>query len=1007
MAAAIECPDRATMLRLCVQGGTNEEVESLTGHLEQCAHCGEQFDELLRKDDVTLGCSAEVTALPESDALKALRERLGRLRPLAPVVKSEETVGLGSNGVSGAAVAKTGVEPALAFLAPPQEPDEIGRLGPYRILKKLGAGGMGMVFLAEDPLLKRKVALKTMLPTIAVNPQARERFLREARAAAAIEHAHIIAIHQVGEDNGVPYLAMPFLKGESLDDRLARDKKLPATEALRITYEMADGLAAAHGQGLIHRDIKPGNVWLEEQPARSRAPGTPAVRGPAKVKVLDFGLARSEVEDTHLTHTGTIIGTPAFMAPEQARGVHVDARADLFSLGCVLYVMLTGQRPFTGATTMALLTALAVDTPKSPREVNPAIPAALSDFTMRLLAKRPEDRPASALDVLDELRNVVKVANEAKKTSQKSSIGSIQIKQVIPAVDPPEKPATEAIVLASPPKKPTTEALVQVPPPTLKPRPERAVVTTPAPRRSRTTIFVALAMLFLIGGGLAAYQLIFKTADGTLIVEVDGDDTDIRFQKGELRVFDSDGTLKYTLKPSERNRALPPGKYLVQVTGADGLTVDTDKFEIKKGGKATVRVTVNAAAVARTDAKGKATERIANADRELFPPQSVWRDETGVVLTVLERTEDTFRAQIEVTGGDIKREVKGIIKNGQFSWLAKDVIAIAGGPGGDNTGTITRDKDGDRIDLVWRLPSTGQTGAKTLRRSEPGADRRAAEWVLSIGGHVKVAAGQKEENIDALANLPAQPFHVVFIGLSEDNIQKGKVTDSALVNLRGLTRLSGLHIRHTGITDAGLEHIQGLASLADLDLYSSPAVTDAGMKHLQGLTNLITLKIGGTKVTDAGLQRLQSLKKIRHLNLAHMPVTSAGLENLKVLTDLQSLDLWGITMTEAGFRHLQNLPALTQLNLADAHVSDASLAPVGGLLKLESIILDRTEITDAGLAHLQVRPELKSLNLTGTKVTAVGVKKLAGVRPNTTIVSDHGTFGSGISSADPERKAAE
>ncbi|MBM4072605.1 MAG: hypothetical protein FJ271_27310 [Planctomycetes bacterium] len=149
------------------------------------------------------------------------------------------------------------------FLAPPQQADELGRLGPYRVLTVLGAGGMGVVFQAEDPMLKRKVALKVMLPALAASVSARQRFLREAQTAAAIEHDHIVAIFQVAEDRGVPFIAMPFLKGESLEDRLQRQPVPPITEALRIAREIAQGLAAAHAQGLIHRDIKPANIWLE------------------------------------------------------------------------------------------------------------------------------------------------------------------------------------------------------------------------------------------------------------------------------------------------------------------------------------------------------------------------------------------------------------------------------------------------------------------------------------------------------------------------------------------------------------------------------------------------------------------------------------------------------------------------------------------------------------------------------------------------------------------------
>ena len=165
------------------------------------------------------------------------------------------------------------------FLAPPQQPDEIGRLGGYRVLKVLGAGGMGVVYKAEDPGLKRLVAIKAMLPAIAASASAKNRFLREAQAAAAIKHNHIVTIHQVGEDRGVPFLAMEFLEGEPLDDRLKRETTLPLAETLRIGREMAEGMAAAHERGLIHRDIKPANTWLEGKKSH--------------VKILDFGLARS------------------------------------------------------------------------------------------------------------------------------------------------------------------------------------------------------------------------------------------------------------------------------------------------------------------------------------------------------------------------------------------------------------------------------------------------------------------------------------------------------------------------------------------------------------------------------------------------------------------------------------------------------------------------------------------------------------------------------------------
>ncbi len=275
------------------------------------------------------------------------------------------------------------------FLAPAQQPDEIGRLGPYRVLKVLGHGGMGVVFKAEDPGLLRLVALKAMLPAVAANPTAKERFFREARAAAALKHPHIVTIFQVGEDRGAPFLAMEFLEGEPLDERIKREGKIPVAEVVRIGREVALGLACAHEKGLIHRDIKPANVWLEGKQGHA--------------KILDFGLARALADDTHLTQSGAIIGTPAFMAPEQAGGEKVDHRADLFSLGSMMYRMCTGELPFQGNSTLAILSALAMATPAEPAKVNALVPEGLSDLVMRLLAKKPEFRPASAQEVADAL----------------------------------------------------------------------------------------------------------------------------------------------------------------------------------------------------------------------------------------------------------------------------------------------------------------------------------------------------------------------------------------------------------------------------------------------------------------------------------------------------------------------------------------------------------------------------------------------------------------------------
>jgi urea transport system substrate-binding protein len=307
--------------------------------------------------------------------------------PLFQDVRSGPSSATGDTMDSGAGMTE-GTEPPLnlsALLSPPSGPDELGWLAHYRVLQVIGRGGMGAVFRAEDSHLLRIVALKVILPEYAANQLARDRFLREARASAAVKSDHVVTIYQVGQDNDTPYLAMEFLEGETLESRLKRAGPMSIPEVCRIGREAAAGLAAAHAQGLIHRDIKPANIWLEAKTGR--------------VKLLDFGLARVIGGSTGLTRTGNIVGTPDFMSPEQGRGEELDARSDLFSLGSVLYTMCSGQVPFPGSSTMAVLTALAVKIPKPILEINPNVPADLVTLIEALLQKDPANRPSSTEEV--------------------------------------------------------------------------------------------------------------------------------------------------------------------------------------------------------------------------------------------------------------------------------------------------------------------------------------------------------------------------------------------------------------------------------------------------------------------------------------------------------------------------------------------------------------------------------------------------------------------------------
>ncbi|HEY3120559.1 MAG TPA: serine/threonine-protein kinase, partial [Vicinamibacteria bacterium] len=272
------------------------------------------------------------------------------------------------------------------------------RLGAYEIVAQLGAGGMGEVYRARDARLGRDVAVKVLPAHLLDHAEALARFEREARAVAQLSHPNILAIHDVGRQDQVAYAVMELLEGESLRDRLRRGA-LPVRKAVEYAVQIAEGLSAAHDKGIVHRDLKPENVF---------------VTADGRVKILDFGLARqttvspagAETESPTLSHhtdPGTILGTAAYMSPEQAKGLAADHRSDIFSFGAVLYEMLSGRRAFVRETTAETMAAILKDEPPDLLAVDPAIPPGLARIVHHCLEKSPTARFQSARDLAFDL----------------------------------------------------------------------------------------------------------------------------------------------------------------------------------------------------------------------------------------------------------------------------------------------------------------------------------------------------------------------------------------------------------------------------------------------------------------------------------------------------------------------------------------------------------------------------------------------------------------------------
>jgi len=354
-----------------------DEEAALIEHCDHCLPCCQRFDEIAA-DDASWQHARSYLSSTELDAVD------GKTRDPKQV----------DGQLDGQFDAPHATDLPLdsftsRFLAPTDDPRMLGRFAGHEITGVIGSGGMGIVIKGLDPSLGRYAAIKVLSPHYASSGAARKRFAREARAAAAVVHDNVIAIHAVGQFNDLPYLVMPLVRGESLQKRIDREGPFSLTEILRIAAQVLDGLSAAHAQGLIHRDIKPANILLSD--------------GIERVFITDFGLARA-ADDASLTRSGVIAGTPAYMSPEQARGEPLDPRSDLFSVGSLMYAMATGRPPFRAETPYGVLQRINDDAVRPVHQINPGLPAWLSRLIAKLHAKSRDNRYTTADEVAGLLR---------------------------------------------------------------------------------------------------------------------------------------------------------------------------------------------------------------------------------------------------------------------------------------------------------------------------------------------------------------------------------------------------------------------------------------------------------------------------------------------------------------------------------------------------------------------------------------------------------------------------
>lgn len=378
----IECPTSEILYKCVYNELPAAENESVKMHVKTCPKCRASFTAILKEKvgKETQGLDAKPQSVSEqkSDSNTKSPENVVSQNP----EKSQSSTPLRTVAPQ--------FKPAYPFLEPPTKAGSLGCLGDYELVRVLGEGGMGIVFEADDRKLDRKVALKVLRPEL-TDENFRQRFEREAKISSSLQDDNICLVYQAGAHNSVSFMAMEFLKGENLEDKLKRDGWLPVPVIFKIAKQIALGLATAHEKKLIHRDIKPANIWLESSGSEGDF---------KRVKILDFGLAKSTEVESNLTAKGMIVGTPNYMAPEQICGEPLDERADLFSLGCVMYRMLSGKIPFEKENTLAVLHAVVESEIPSLNEMDQKLPKEVYGLMTKLLCKDPSGRPATARKVV-------------------------------------------------------------------------------------------------------------------------------------------------------------------------------------------------------------------------------------------------------------------------------------------------------------------------------------------------------------------------------------------------------------------------------------------------------------------------------------------------------------------------------------------------------------------------------------------------------------------------------